>query len=242
MGMIALLAGLLMGPHLYSPQKDNPLDRRRASQPQPVERQEPVALPVVASDAPGQKVLTDTQWLLKPGVSAGPITAKSTLADLQKAFGAKNVKAGEIPGPEGTTLEGAVIFPLDTHRQVEVIWQETRQLPESVRISGRKTLWHTAEGVTLGTKLSELEKLNGAPITITGFGWDYGGTVIGWSEKGALRKPFQKDGHVVLRLDPPDTPRTEKLLDKVSGDQEFSSANPAMQKLNPTVSQMIVGL
>ena len=35
--------------------------------------------------------------------------------------------------------------------------------------------------MTLGTRLGRLTQLNGRPFTLSGFGWDYAGTVISWN-------------------------------------------------------------
>ncbi len=75
---------------------------------------------------------------------------------------------------------------------------------------------------------------------LSGFGWDYSGTVYSW-ENGALSKDFEGHGRVILRLDtdlvPPNLPQSD--YDHVSGDGSFSSSNPAMQKINPRVYEIL---
>jgi len=50
---------------------------------------------------------------------------------------------------------------------------------------GDRSLWHTEDGISLGTALETLETLNGKPFRITSADHDYGGLVWSW-ENGAL--------------------------------------------------------
>ena len=213
---------------------------------------------VKQADAPKQDPATpifeaateEAAFTLNPGHSAGAITAKSTFADLQHEFGAAHVKKAQIDVGEGQTIPGVKIYEGDPTRALSIYFKEKTETPESVvvRVSydkdydalPAKSRWHTADGITLGTTLEELEKLNAGPFTLAGFGWDYGGTVITWGE-GKLRDKYQKNGSLVLRLQPPDTAPGDQQ-DKVSGDGSFKSDNPAMQQINPYVYEIFVGL
>ena len=55
--------------------------------------------------------------------------------------------------------------------------------PALVRARKSDAPWHTAAGVRIGITLPELERLAGAPVTFSGFGWDYGGGAS-WEEEG----------------------------------------------------------
>jgi hypothetical protein len=234
--IIALvLIGLFISTATHSPQTNNPADQKAASQAKP----EIKTVPNPAAN--NGTIAVDTQWLIEPGVRVDKITAKTTLADLQAAYGKDNIKSGQVPGPEGTTLPGAIVFPHDPERTLTIIWKERKptQTPESISISGKKTLWHTADGITLGTPLKELERLNGGAFTLSGFDWDYGGTVLSWGDHGKLKEKYQKAGTLVLRLAPPENAPAQ-LTNQVLGDKTFSSSIPAMQAINPTVSSMMV--
>jgi hypothetical protein len=61
--------------------------------------------------------------VIVPGKRIGLITPGMSLADLEKAYGKKNVKDGELDGPEGSTMPGARLFT-DTERELEVVWDE----------------------------------------------------------------------------------------------------------------------
>jgi len=76
---------------------------------------------------------------------------------------------------------------------------------------------------------------------LTGFGWDYAGTVVSWSG-GKLEQEFEKGGRVVLlRLsDQTDYAASGEDAGTVLGDRDFPSNNRVMQKINPKVYQLIV--
>lgn len=234
--LIVLLVaiGLFATTSTRSPEKTNPSDRKQVT--------EKPAPPLTKVPSDGN-IAIDATWLIEPGKRVGQITGSTTLADLERLYGKANVKAGPVPGPEGTTLQGAVLFPKDAHRTLTVIWKE-RSSPATaanVRMSGKETLWHTAEGITLGTTLKELEQLNGGPFTLSGFDWDYGGTILSWGDRGKLRDRFQSKGGLVLRLAPAKSV-PQGIYEQVMGDQTFSSNTPAMHHVNPTVSEIIVML
>ncbi len=115
-------------------------------------------------------------WKLVPGIRAGWITAQTSVSVLEERLGKKNV-IGAAVGPEETE-PGIVIFPDDKLKKAEVEidkWGENAMLV-SFTISGDKSLWQLQNGITLGTSLKELEKLNGAPVTYSHSGTCAGGT------------------------------------------------------------------
>lgn len=180
-----------------------------------------------------------SEWLIRPGKSAGPITKATTLADLQKIYGKEKVKTADVYVGEGNSMPGAVIFPDDPQRKAEIIWKEGAKTAAIVIIIGQKSLWHTVEGVTLGTRLKELEKLNGGPFTLAGFDWDYSGALLSWGDNGKLRKAFHNPGGLALRLTYPENP-PQDVVESVLGDGDFESSHPGMQKLNPYVHYITV--
>ncbi|WP_373532018.1 hypothetical protein [Vampirovibrio sp.] len=227
-GLIFIIAtlGLLLAALIYRPLSNSP--------------------PKPASSATQTKAAathTASDWLIEPGSRIGPITATSTLADLQQWFGPGNVKVSPIPGPEGTTFEGVYVYPNEPSKTLALIWKEGSH-PQTVAIaqlSGTQSLWYTQEGVSLGTRLRTLEQLNQGAFTLSGFDWDYGGTVLSWGDSGKLRPRFQQNGSLVVRLSlPPEasSPAHQKAALQVAGDQTFSSSHPAMQTLNPLVTQI----
>lgn len=190
----------------------------------------PSASPV-ASTAPATPASGD--FLIVPGQSFGPITAESTQASLEQQFGKDQVRAGDIPGAEGITQPGLTIFPDQPEKQVSVFLSESEpRRVTHIQIYGEKSQWKTAEGVTLGTTLEELEKLNGKPFELMGLGWDYGGHVTDW-KGGALE-------NLNLRLNSTAPHMTEEEMAAISGDKTISSALPELRKAEPHVSEILV--
>jgi hypothetical protein len=66
---------------------------------------------------------------------------------------------------------------------------------------------------------------------MAGFGWDYSGTVTSW-RGGKLESV---NGRLIVRLYPPSGAYTEE----VTGDSDFSSSLPVLQRLNPIVYELI---
>ncbi len=181
-------------------------------------------------------------YTIIPNVKFGAITARTSEADLKKIYGKNNVKDTEVGLGEGETLPGTVVFPNDEKRKIEIVWKDKqrKKSPDFIQFYGEKSLWKINNGVGLGTRLKELERLNGKPFELAGFEWDYSGTVLSW-KGGKLAKPFGRDGQkVTLRLNPNYEKSPKKDLDAVVGDGGFSSSHKSMQRLNPKVDFIIV--
>lgn len=223
--------GLFINTITHSPHKGDPKDR------QMVNRSAPAIQPAAVKES--DKAASAGDWLIQPGQRIGPITGRTTLAELKKLFGPENVQARTLHVLEGIPMDGAVVFPDQPEKMLKLIWKENSK-PKTVSmaiIDSPKSVWHTAENVSVGTTLQTLEALNGGPFTLTGFGWDYGGTILSWGDQGKLRSRFQQNGGLILRLSPSEQ-GDDDLLMSASGEQQFSSANPVMQKLNPAVYQI----
>ena len=160
------------------------------------------------------------------------------------------MKATSVEVGEGEEEPGTVIFPNDPEKTAEILWKDSSHGHiKEVRINGSKTNWRTEEGITLGTSLHELEKLNQGPVRMAGFDWDYTGTVIDCAHGelaflGINKGPMGIQGRtLVLRLEPGDY-KSKNVLDEeycaVVGDGDFiSNSKDVMKKLNPTVYEII---
>lgn len=189
-------------------------------------------------------VFAQVSFQIVPGVKVGAITARTSEADLKKIYGGKNVRAGDIGIGEGETVPGTIVYPNDPRKRIEIAWKDAtaKKSPDFVQFNGDKSLWTIAPGISLGTSLKALEQFNGKGFVLTGFEWDYAGTVIDWNG-GKLARKFGKDNKfAILRLSPKTygNRALQKDLDAVAGDRDFSSKNKSMQKINPAVYQIIV--
>jgi hypothetical protein len=171
--------------------------------------------------------------LIVPGQRFGPVTKDSTQASLEEQFGKEQVRAGDIPGPEGLTLPGLTVFADQADKTMSVYLSESEPKRVShVQINGDSSVWKTAQGLGLGTTLAELETLNGRPFELMGLYWDYGGHVTNW-KGGALEG-------MTLQLNSAATDLSEEEMTAISGDKTVTSDLPALRKANPRVSQITV--
>jgi hypothetical protein len=193
------------------------------------------ATPVVASPDALLASATPAEeaFLIVPGERFGPVVPESTQASLEEAFGKDQVKAGHLPGPEGTRLPGFAVFEGDPAKHFLVFTSESEPTKiMHLQINGESSQWKTAQGVTLGTGLAELERLNGRPFELSGFGWDYGGSVTDW-KGGALEG-------LNLQLSASTENLSEQESHAVLGDQIISSDLPELQKVDPKVTQITI--
>jgi len=140
-------------------------------------------------------------------------------------------------------LRATVFFPSVPTRRIEVVWPggEPERGPRYVRLRGRPTEWRTKEGISIGTSLRQLERVNGRPFHLAGLGFDAGATVTSW-DGGRLRLHADAQCRLLVRVDslPQLTPKQRALYSQVSGDRTFSSAHPAMRALNPRVAELLL--
>lgn len=162
----------------------------------------------------------ETRWIIDPASNVGGITPESSKAHIAELFGAENVERYEIPVGEGETVEGTRVYG-GTDNEFLIEWNEESNTPERITIENPKTQWKTKEGITIGTTLDELEKINSAPFLLTGFAWGYEGRSVSW-ENGTLPPELQVDfEHKVL-------PQHEER--QVEGDGFYPSNNPIIKK------------
>lgn len=176
------------------------------------------------------------------GLVFGPGTTQESLAAV---FGDANVVSAEVHVGEGHYKPGVVIFG-DVEDRVEVTWRDpsNRYSRSRARIGGDRSSWETPGGLRLGLDLRSVEAINGRPFQVTGFGWDYQGTVLSW-EGGRLEASAGTPCRIIARLSPgpitTDSPsETRRANSQVTGDRSFSSAHPAMRLLNPKVYELLI--
>lgn len=196
------------------------------------------ASPVRAVAISDSEVKTpESEWQIVPG-RAGPVTRESSEAELRQRYGPSVVESTRIDIGEGETAAGTVLYPADSLRRAEIVWQDSvhRRRPARLILRGERTLWKLDRGISLGTNLQELERLNGWPFTLAGFGWDYAGVITDW-KGGALDSSL---AGIKLYLDPGPAQYESKAYSQVLGDQDYDSSLPPMQQLNPHVGMIFV--
>ena len=168
-----------------------------------------------------------------PLVLPGPLTAAIGADGLRRIYGAQNVREDEVPGAEGETFHGVILFPQDQTRTAYVYFQDEKTLNglKLVRVFGPFSQWKLDNGIGIGTPLSEVLRRNGKPIRFYGLDWDYGGTITEWN--GGRLAPREEDRvRRTLRLGGREGAAARSYP---MGDREFSSDDPRYPKLGQNV-------
>jgi hypothetical protein len=168
----------------------------------------------------------------------GPFGRSANHQDLVKAFG-RNVVVQDVPGAEGEQLKASVIYPNDPRMRLEILWNDESALRDPLIRVNNQSSWSAPNGVRLKLVLADIEKMNGKPFKLSGFGWDYGGRATDW-QGGALAKP-QPGGCAVSTGFSHANNAPAAALSKVSGDSEFLSNNPNVRAVRPYVSEITIG-
>lgn len=201
-----------------------------------------LAFLITASAVCAQKQTND--WLIVPGVRVGPITASTAPDDLVRIFGARNITEdsiffGDIEFPGLTIKEGrpedslAIAWPQEGEKKISFI-SPCYYAKQSCR-------WHTADGISYGTTVKALERLNGRPFEFAGFDWDYGGVIRSW--KGGKLESLEKTSCLTVGFGfdiSPDGGEKIAGAGDLVGDRTFSSSLPAMQAWNPKITRIWV--
>jgi hypothetical protein len=194
---------------------------------------------VLARTPTGQERFDGSLWLVAPPGAKPTLSATTSARDLQRRFGPGSLRFDRIPDGEYGDLPGAILFPTDSLRRIELTWSDpdTRMTLERAQLRGDRTHWRIAPGITLGTPLAELQRLNRKPISFSGFGFDGSGVIRFWNG-GRLRALDEiEPPRVFLRLSQsPGTPD----LESASGDRILSSDLPGLSTMRLFVGEISV--
>lgn len=153
-------------------------------------------------------------------------------------FDSRNLGYGPVDGPDGSKINATILYPNDPRRRLEVLWnnEASRNDLAVIAING-KSQWVAPKGLKLGLAIAALEKANGKPFKLSGFGADGAASVLGW-EGGALGA-LPGGCKVGMRLfaDPkaPDDARSG------ASEKEYLSNDPGVRALKPTIGEILIG-
>ena len=168
---------------------------------------------------------------------AGVFARTSNHLQLAMAFNSRNVTYAEVDGPQGSKLMASVVFPKDPKRRLEVWWdnETSRSGTYLIVINGQST-WTAPKGLKLGLQIAQLERLNGKPFKLKGFGSSNEGSVSDW-QGGALESIAGgcKVG-VSMRADAKAPPNAIELAAA-----ELASTDAAVKTIKPAVTEIIIG-
>lgn len=194
--------------------------------------------------AAAQAPLAPTIAAVEPTVAAlvlpGTFVPDTSLATLQSRFGAGNVQRGKVPGAEGESSDGVILYPDDPTRRAYLYYQDAQTLTglSTIRVFDEGSLWRMDDGIQIGTSLEDLVQRNGKPIRYYGMEWDYGGTITDWN--GGKLAPA-KDNPVFrsIRLGPRENSKDGSYP---LGDDEFSSDDRSYPQVGENVVVGEIGI
>lgn len=166
---------------------------------------------------------------------AVPVKRGDTAASLQARYG-KQARLMKIHAAEGEMVNGMALWPNDPARRIDVFFaKRPGKRVETIRISEPKSRWRIG-GLGTGSRLDAVVKANGRPVTVGGFGWDYGGGVD--PRGGALaRWPGGCQIGLVMDVDP----NLADVPDNIFGDGLVMQSNEARLKAaRPVVTKIYI--
>ena len=184
-----------------------------------------LAFPAFAQTAPPQE---------GPITCASPVAPSDTAKSLMQRYG-KEAVMQELPGAEGETYKGLVLFPKANDLRLEVAFAEGKSKRVSgltLRDSAKTSKWNV-NGITIGSSLADVQKANGKAFLVAGFEWDYGGFVTDW-KGGALGRPMQGGCRLTIRFDRKSAAPKSLLGDGV----KVASDNATLVKWAPVVTEI----
>lgn len=167
---------------------------------------------------------------------AAPFTPDATAATLAAAFGAGNVIPETIDGPEGEKLNVTAIHPADPARRIEVYFkdEEARTGLMWAMVKEASSVWSGPGGVRIGDGVGKVQDANGGVFEISGWGWDYGGTVVDW--KGGRLAQTALECRTIIRFGKDPANNDKSIL----GETPHASDEPAVRAANPEVSELSI--
>lgn len=114
---------------------------------------------LLASICLGTTAQTDPWTILPAGRTGSALTNNSSESDLKRNYGTRNVTTETITDAEGNPEEYTVLFKSDPQRTLMISYVDAgKRHPDSATFTGKKSMWKTIHGVTVGMTLKELEE------------------------------------------------------------------------------------
>jgi len=170
---------------------------------------------------------------------SGTFAKDSSHLKLAMTFDSKNITFTDVEASNGTKVPASVLFPSDPKRRLEVWWSNpaARSGTYLIVINGKST-WSAPGGLRLGLTLAELEKLNHKTFKLKGFDKDGVATVSDWGDGVLASLPGGCKSGLSLHAD---SKAPADAVSALSADREYSSDDPEMRAVKPTVSEILIG-
>ena len=168
----------------------------------------------------------------------GPFAPTTSDVTMKGIFGQANVvTATDVIEADGTPGPGSVLLPNDPKLRVAVAWADGFGYTGPTRANfSEETAW-SVSGVGIGASLADLEKANGKPFRLVGFGGNGGGIVTDW-QGGALSTMAGGCTLTVQLAISALAPASAQA--KVVGPKTYLSSDRNVRALKPTVGKFWV--
>lgn len=221
------------------PAPPQPAPRRQAAPPRTDDDAAPPKSAAPKPAAPKSDVPKPAPAAANAIACSGVFAKDSTHLKLAIKYDSRNIVFGDVDGPDGSKIKASILFPSDPRRRLEVLWNNegSRSDTSIIAING-KSQWVAPKGLKLGMPLAAVEKLNGKPFKIGGFGADGQASVLGW-EGGALSS-LPGGCKVGLRL-AADSKAPPDARSAVTGDKQLLSNDASLRAVKPAVAEILIG-
>lgn len=165
---------------------------------------------------------------------SGPFAKDSGMLALAVTYDSRNMIFTHET-VQGTQVGATVLFPKDPHRRLEVWWQNPNRTGTYLIDIAGKSIWTAPKGLRLGLTLEQVEKINHKPFKLKGFDESGVAGVADWDGGELASIPGGCKAGVSMQVK--DKSATAELPAK----DQYSSDDPAMRALKPTVSEILIG-
>jgi hypothetical protein len=165
---------------------------------------------------------------------AGPFAKDSGMLALAVAYDARNMIFTHET-VQGAQVGVTVMFPNDPRRRLEVWWQNPNRTGLYLIDIAGKSIWSAPKGLRLGLSLEQLEKINRKPFTLSGFDDKDVASVADWGGGELASLPGGCKAGVSLHA------KVRKADKELLPKDHYSSNDPAVRALMPSVSEILIG-
>jgi hypothetical protein len=165
---------------------------------------------------------------------SGPFAKDSGMLALAVTYDSRNMIFTHET-VQGVRVGVTVLFPKDARRRLEVWWQNPNRTGTYLIDIAGKSIWTAPKGLRLGLDIEELQKLNHKPFKLNGFNEDGVAGVADWEGGELATLPGGCKAGVSL------TAKNKTAAGELPAKDQYSSDDPAMRALKPTVSEILIG-
>lgn len=179
------------------------------------------------SSLPAQSDANDNQQNQITCWGIADIEFEDTFSDIEEKAGKNNLTLDSL-FLEGTFQRIVTTLWKGTNKEIIIHWNESVppfKTIKTLEISNPASSYHFVNGIKIGSSLTDIVNLNNAPVSLYGFGWDYGGTFADFGT-GKLAGDIPCFGGV-FELE--SSNNTNEIIAPLTGDKKISSSDPAFK-------------